>query len=165
MHTFRRSAQELKINLNQLPAVRHDLAEQIQNNWQEPEIVNDLRELLQALVSYKNVRGSSQDEILKEKMFTFIEKNYYDDIMLNDLADYLGFTPKYCSVLFPKLLGMNFKEFLNRYRITQATRILKEDPDILINDLAATVGFNSANSFIRVFRQYTGTTPGRYLKD
>lgn len=165
VHTFRRSAQELKINLNQLPAVRHDLAEQIQNNWQEPEIVNDLRELLQALVSYKNVRGSSQDEILKEKMFTFIEKNYYDDIMLNDLADYLGFTPKYCSVLFPKLLGMNFKEFLNRYRITQATRILKEDPDILINDLAATVGFNSANSFIRVFRQYTGTTPGRYLKD
>lgn len=165
VHTFRRSAQELKINLNQLPTVRHDLAELIETHWQEPEIVQDLRDLLTALLSYKNVRGSSEDEILKEKMFNFIAKNYYDDIMLNDLADYLGLSPKYCSALFAKLLDTNFKEFLNRYRITQATRILKEDPDILVNDLAATVGFNSANSFIRVFRRFTGTTPGRYMKE
>lgn len=165
VNTLRRSAQELKVNLNQLPAVRHDLADMIEKHWQEPEVGADIRDLLTALIRYQTVRGSSEDEIMKEKMYSFIAQNYYDDIMLNDLADYLGLTPKYCSALFARLLETNFKEYLNRYRITQATRILHEDPDILVNDLAATVGFNSANSFIRVFRQYTGTTPGRYMKE
>lgn len=165
VHTLRRSAQELKINLNQLPDVRHDQAEYIEKHWQEKEIGHDIRELLSALLRCKNVRGSSEDEILKEKMYSFIAQNYYDDIMLNDLADYLGFTPKYCSALFARLMDENFKEYLNRYRVIQAIRILKEDEDILVSDLAATVGFNSSNSFIRVFRRFTGTTPGKYMKE
>ena len=57
----------------------------------------------------------------------------------------------------------NFKDFLNRYRIEKAKEILRDDPSIKIVDLSAMVGFNSSNSFIRVFSKYEGITPGAYV--
>ena len=55
----------------------------------------------------------------------YIYQNYSDDIMLNDLADHLNISPKYCGILFKQLSDNNFKDFLNRYRI----KICKRDPD------------------------------------
>lgn len=44
-----------------------------------------------------------------------------------------------------------------------AKEILRDDPSIKIVDLSAMVGFNSSNSFIRVFSKYEGITPGAYV--
>lgn len=96
------------------------------------------------------------------KMQQYIFDNYNDDIMLNDIAEYLNLTPKYCSTLFKKLSNYNFKEYLNQYRIEKAQEFLKENPDMRISDLAILVGFNSSNSFIRVFDKYTGITPAQF---
>ena len=45
----------------------------------------------------------------------------------------------------------------------KAKEILRDDPSIKIVDLSAMVGFNSSNSFIRVFSKYEGITPGAYV--
>ena len=95
----------------------------------------------------------------------FIKENYADDIMLIDLSEFLGVTPKYCSALFAKLMDSNFKEYLNRFRVEQAAQIMQKSPDIPVSDLASAVGFNSSSSFIRVFRQHMGITPGKYLRE
>lgn len=96
-------------------------------------------------------------------MLNYIYENYWDDIMLNDLAEHLNISPKYCGILFKQLSDNNFKDFLNRYRIEKAKEILRDDPSIKIVDLSAMVGFNSSNSFIRVFSKYEGITPGAYV--
>ena len=82
--------------------------------------------------------------------------------MLNDLADYLNISPKYCGIVFKQLSDNKFKDFLNRYRIDRSKEILEQDPSIKIVDLSAMVGFNSSNSFIRVFNKYVGITPKAY---
>ena len=82
--------------------------------------------------------------------------------MLADLADYLNISPKYCGILFKQLSDNNFKDFLNRYRIEKSKEILSENPAIKIVDLSALVGFNSSNSFIRVFNKYVGISPKAY---
>ena len=101
--------------------------------------------------------------ILLNQMLNYIYENYWDDIMLNDLAEHLNISPKYCGILFKQLSDNNFKDFLNRYRIEKAKEILRDDPSIKIVDLSAMVGFNSSNSFIRVFSKYEGITPGAYV--
>ena len=36
------------------------------------------------------------------------------------------------------------------------------DPNIIIKDVAARVGFENINTFFRVFKQFEGVTPGQY---
>ena len=79
--------------------------------------------------------------------------------MLNDKADELGISEKYCSNLYKKISDDNFKNFLNKYRIERAKEIIMKNNNIKITDLSTMVGFNSSNTFIRVFSKYTGTTP------
>ena len=92
----------------------------------------------------------------------YIRENYSQDISLDDMAERLNVSPKYCSALFKKQTGQTFKKVLNEYRIEKAREILQKTPDKRINDLAVEVGFTSANTFIQVFKQYTGTTPHQY---
>ena len=97
-----------------------------------------------------------------ERMMAYIRENYSQDISLDDMAERLNVSPKYCSALFKKQTGQTFKKVLNEYRIEKAREILQKTPDKRINDLAVEVGFTSANTFIQVFKQYTGTTPHQY---
>ena len=97
-----------------------------------------------------------------EEMKNYIQKNYHYDIMLQDLADHFNLTAKYCGMLFARLSNDTFKNYLNAYRVEMAKQQIAQEPHIKINDLADKVGFNSATSFIRVFRKYTGTSPRLY---
>ena len=97
-------------------------------------------------------------------MIHYIHTNYTDDIMLNDMADQFNISPKYCGILFKQLSGQNFKDYLNRYRIENAKELLQQKPGIKIAEVSLMVGFNSANSFIRVFGKYTGVTPKAYME-
>ncbi len=122
------------------------------------EIKGILEEIIQAVKQQE----TRQDKALLEKMLRYIYENYQDDIMLTDLADHLNISPKYCSNLFKQLSDNNFKDFLNRYRIEKSKEILAEDPSVKIVDLSSMVGFNSSNSFIRVFNKYVGISPKAY---
>ena len=94
----------------------------------------------------------------------YIHNNYFEDISLNDLSDHIGHSLKYTSLLFKKLCGENFKYVLNSYRVEKAKEIMKESSDIKVQELSELVGCNSANTFIRMFKQYEGVSPGKYLK-
>ena len=99
----------------------------------------------------------------KNKIEKYLEDNYHIDISLDNLADYLGHSFKYTSILFKKVMGDNFKNYLNIYRIEKAKEIMAENKDIKIKDLAERIGYNSSNTFIRIFRKYEGVSPGKYF--
>lgn len=109
-------------------------------------------------------RGENLKQDVSGQMLDYIYKNYEKDISLDSIAETLNISPKYCSALFKRQTGNTFKRFLNEYRIEQAKRRLEETPDIKISILAEQSGFISANTFIQVFKQYTGTTPHQYAK-
>jgi AraC-like DNA-binding protein len=53
---------------------------------------------------------------------------------------------------------------LNNYRIDIAIKMLEKDPNRKISDISTSVGFNSSNSFIRVFDRKMGITPGLFAE-
>lgn len=132
-------------------------------HWNDSTIFMKLKNILREIIRTIREREDSRDQVLLDKMLNYIYENYWDDIMLNDLADYLNISPKYCGILFKQLSENNFKDFLNRYRIEKAKELLRENPSLKIVDLSSMVGFNSSNSFIRVFNKYEGVTPGAYV--
>ena len=102
-------------------------------------------------------------ESVKIKIERYLDENYMIDISLENLADYLGHSFKYTSVLFKKVMGDNFKNYLSIYRIEKAKELMQENEGLRIKDLAELVGYNSSNTFIRIFRKYEGISPGKYF--
>ena len=156
--TLNRVFQELKITPEELLDRDIDF-DNLYNSWNDVSIVAKLKEIIQGILKGVTAKNKNMDDELLSDMLQYIYDNYSDDIMLNDMADQFNISPKYCSALFKKLSGDTFKNVLNKHRIDKAKEFIEKNPEIKVTDLSTMVGFNSSNSFIRVFSKYTGVTP------
>ncbi|MEE4286099.1 MAG: helix-turn-helix transcriptional regulator [Mariniphaga sp.] len=93
------------------------------------------------------------------------EKVYYKpELKITDVSQMLGTNRSYVSALINKEINCSFNEFVNKYRITEAKRIMEKDStgNYSLNYLAESAGFGSVGTFIRVFKEMEGVTPGKY---
>lgn len=109
------------------------------------------------------IKAEKGDELLKGSLTSYIEDNYNQDITLETLAGHMGYSVKYTSFLFKKLLGENFKNRLTTQRIEKAKELLANNPEMLIKEVAGLSGFNSDNAFIRTFKRVEGISPGKFV--
>ncbi len=105
----------------------------------------------------------TQTGTIAERLKNYIHHNYKRDISLVELANQFNLSPGYVSVLFRSSNSMNFKDYLNMYRINKAKEILNGNKSIKIKELSEIIGFNSTNTFIRIFKKYEGISPGKYV--
>ena len=87
-----------------------------------------------------------------------IEKEYFKDINLKQLALLYGYNEKYLGRIFKKETGLTFHEYLNEIRLEKATEMLinTEDSVILISKKC---GFNNVTYFNRIFLKKFEKTP------
>ncbi len=84
------------------------------------------------------------------------------DITLDRLAEALNIMPRDLSMLINRHFGVNYYEFINRYRIEEAKRMLAESKGASITDIYLAVGFNSKSVFYTFFKKLEGVTPTAY---
>lgn len=164
INTIMRCFQELKTTPQAMINQEIDVIN-LYANWNNNNIYQTLRNYISSIINTIKNNISTNDETIYKKMLSFIYENYNDDIMLTDIAEHCNITAPYCSSIFKKYNLDNYKNFLNKYRIQKACEILNEQPNIKIQDLSLMVGFNSANSFIRVFRKYMNISPKLYIEN
>lgn len=100
---------------------------------------------------------------VRRSLFQYIEENYNKDISLEKASSELGLSIHYISKYFKENLGMNFIDYLLELRVNKAKTLLT-DSGLQIQEIAEEVGYLNTNSFIRMFRKYTGVSPGEYRK-
>ena len=100
--------------------------------------------------------------VLGEMGLSFDAYQYHHQTpMLTELARASGFNSHYISQAINQNLGINFLEFINRYRVDHAReRLTAEGASIL--QVAMDAGFNSKSSFYSAFRKIVGQTPSQY---
>ncbi|MDO5136062.1 MAG: AraC family transcriptional regulator [Eubacteriales bacterium] len=98
-----------------------------------------------------------------KKVLEFIEKNYASPITLPQLSASVSMSPKYFCRFFSEMTHQTPMDYLNRQRIEQACHQLATTDDS-ITEIAYRNGFNDLSYFIRTFKKYKGTTPGRYKR-
>jgi AraC-like DNA-binding protein len=88
------------------------------------------------------------------------------ELTLVQLAAQLSIKPRILSQAINSVLQQNFFDFINHYRIEEATRMLTnpEDKKITILEVLYGVGFNSKSSFNTLFKKYVGLTPTEFRK-
>ena len=76
------------------------------------------------------------------------EKPFADeDLTLQSFAEELEIKSHQLSQILNEILGKNFFQFVNGYRIEEAKNLLKEERERNILWVAYAVGFNSKSSF------------------
>lgn len=94
----------------------------------------------------------------------YVSQNYLNDVSIASVAERFDITPTYLSRIFHQKNGMKFIDYVTGVRIENAKRILKDNPDILIKDVAVMVGYYSARHFARLFSKQCGIYPSDYAK-
>ncbi|MDB4901446.1 MAG: helix-turn-helix transcriptional regulator [Mucilaginibacter sp.] len=118
-------------------------------------------------VLYEN--GKSEKEKIVKIVLQYMQssKPYLEpELTLDQLASQLSIKPRVLSQAINEILQQNFFDFINRYRIEEATRLLTNptDPKITILEVLYEVGFNSKSSFNTLFKKHTGLTPTEFRK-
>lgn len=81
------------------------------------------------------------------------------DLRITDVAAELATNKTYVSALLNNFSGENFTSLITRYRVEYAQRLMREHPDMLMDDVADKSGFSSRTTFFRSFKALTGMTP------
>ena len=95
------------------------------------------------------------------------EKPYLNpDLNINTLAGALKVSEKTISQTINHIIGTNFSDYINSYRIEYARLKLELDIERLlsIKEIMYDVGFNSRSVFNSAFKKKTGLTPSEYQK-
>ena len=99
-------------------------------------------------------------EVIASSM-AYINEHYQENLTLDDVANFAGFSRYYFSRSFKKQTGYFFKDYLCQKRLQVATDLLIRT-EMPMREVAEKSGFGSVATFNRVFREKTGCTPTRY---
>lgn len=94
---------------------------------------------------------------MTERIIALVENdNIYlqPDLKLDDLAQMMHTNRTYIYQAVNQQMGISFNEFINRYRIAHAKRLMASDPTLSMNDVALLSGFASLSSFYRNMKKY-----------
>jgi AraC-like DNA-binding protein len=133
---------------------QHDLSDRAGLTSKAPRVIAD--------------KGEKEQIIQLLARFMESDKPYLEpELSLEQLALKLSLKPRPLSQAINEILGQNFFDYINRYRIDEAKRLLTnpKDEKITVLEVLYEVGFNSKSSFNTLFKKYTGLTPTEFRKN
>jgi YesN/AraC family two-component response regulator len=95
------------------------------------------------------------------------DKIYMDiGITLPDLSKKIGVKRNQLSFLLNKYFNTNFYDFINKYRVNEAKKILAQNTNTRVNllNVGMVVGFNSKTAFNVNFKKLAHMSPSEYRK-
>ncbi len=97
-----------------------------------------------------------------EEAKAYIKEHCADSsLSLNDIGEVIGISGQYLSSLFKEIAGESFTNYLNSYRVKLAEQFLCMT-ELPVKEVGYRCGFNSFQSFSRVFKKHASMTPGQY---
>ncbi|MFT6327555.1 MAG: AraC-like DNA-binding protein [Crocinitomicaceae bacterium] len=127
--------------------------------------------IFEQVTDEKPAKKKIDDQFVNPNMAVVVDtsmrksKAYMDpDITLDKLAESLSLIPRDLSMLINRHFGINFYEFINKYRIEEAKRMLvdPEHKNTTITDIYLAVGFNSKSVFYTFFKKFESVTPSQF---
>ena len=109
----------------------------------------------------QNKRYSNIQEMYIAEALVYIEQNYYKNIQISQIADYLNINPSYFSRIFKKAYKMTASSFLQWFRLEAAKNLL-DNSSLTVNQIAIEIGFKDPAYFISVFKKTFSMTPKQY---
>lgn len=96
-----------------------------------------------------------------EKTLTYIKEHFSEKLTSTELAHLARYNPQYFSRYFKSYTGFSPIEYINRFRIEQACRLLAV-PEMSIIDISNACGFENCSYFNKKFKAIKNMKPTEY---
>ena len=117
------------------------------------------------LFSPKEDAVSNADEQFMQKLNLLIQENLANpDLNVAFIASGMAMSRTTLYSKFSHLSDISIGDYVNRFRMVEATRLLSSHKDMSIQDVADRTGFSSARYFSTAFKQNYGMTPTEYRR-
>ena len=129
---------------------------------------DEVMELHREMFSFFTSKMAAQK---KESVYTravaesidYIDSNLHTPLRIDEVAEHVGLSAGYFSVLFHRETGLAFSDYVMRQRIETAGNMLRYS-DYSSTEISEILAFSSQSYFIRCFRKVYGMTPSEYRR-
>ena len=112
--------------------------------------------------SIQSDRSNRKADTIVNEAVEYIISNYCDNNLSGGLvAESLDVSIQYLSMIFKKKKGTGLLDFIHKIRIEKGKIYLKKNT-LTVKEIADKIGYYNDLAFIRAFKRYEGTTPGKY---
>ena len=107
---------------------------------------------------------SQRYQQLEENLRQWVEHKEYikTDVGVEEIAQSLNTNYANLCHYFSEIKGTTFRNWRTTLRIEESKRIMRQQHNLSIREVAVMVGFNDRANFYRYFQKYEGMTPADY---
>ncbi|MBR4086416.1 MAG: helix-turn-helix transcriptional regulator, partial [Clostridia bacterium] len=98
------------------------------------------------------------------EILQYCARHYKEDLSVASIAEELNLSRSSVSHIFSLRIGMNFCDYLNGLRLSDAVSLLK-NKSYSITEVAERSGFSTLRTFNRAFLKQYGVSPSLYRKN
>ncbi len=115
----------------------------------------------------RKIQNSNQKDVagylhkITPDVLKYIDDNLSEKLTLAELAEKCFYNPYYFSRVFKQCYGKSLTAYICEKRMNKAMKLLK-DTEYPVDTVCEMVGYNDRTQFYKVFKKYTGITPGEY---
>lgn len=114
----------------------------------------------QPLIAYKKLSIEPQKDKEKSLLLRFMATEYANpELSLETATAALGINRTKINDILKEELGLTFTAYLNKLRLTEAARLLAENEEANVSEIAYSVGYNNVSYFNKLFKIEYDCTP------
>lgn len=113
-------------------------------------------------IEQERTKGLGMHTTLYYNFCDLVIKHYRESREVKFYADLLHLTPKYFAKILRQEMGVSPVEWIEKYIVTQAKRLIEIYPNRTLGQIAYMLGFSEPTSFYRYFKRVTGITAKQY---
>lgn len=107
-------------------------------------------------------RQTTEGEQTVQQALQYLTAQYAEPITIELMAETLGYNRAYLSTLFRQHTGLTPVTFLLRLRLDKARHLLRERPELTVEQIASSVGFQDPLYFSKQFKRHYQASPTGY---
>lgn len=141
-------------------SVKHEFINALAGFVSFESFIDDVTSILMTLK--RDTRNKDRYVQLADSVEEYLIRNYNRNITNDVLSKEFGFVPSYIARIFKRQKGVSPNEYMTKYRIELAKRLITENKEMRIKEIADAVGFREAYYFSKTFKKETGVWPTEY---
>ncbi len=94
-----------------------------------------------------------------EEVAGYINANYMNRLLIDEIADMVKLDRRYLSRLFKARRGVTLKQYITDVKMKKAAALL---PQYSVSQVAAMVGYDDVFNFSKMFKKHFGVSPSAY---
>ncbi len=122
-----------------------------------------LDQLITSSDKKRKARNTRLRDFYVREAINYIERYYYSNISVEDLADVCALDRSYFSKIFKDAVGQSPQQFLIAYRMAKAREALKSS-SLPIKEIAASCGYPNPLHFSAAFKKFHGESPSSWRR-